>query len=554
MGSLVALLVVLPLACSAAALIEKALPRLRIARPAAVAGLAGMAAILAATATPLMTVPAGRGLATEIGSWSSPIGIVLCLDGMAWVASLAVLIVCLAALLSASAGRSRGALYWFFFLVQVAGLEGALLTRDLFNLFVFLEVAGIAGCVLIAANGGPRPLLASLRYLVASTVSMALYLVGVYLLYRLTGSLSIDAIAAALGDPALTGVPSVRRGLSVAGACLVVGVGLRSAVVPLHAWLPAAHAEAPHEVSAMLSGAVLKVTIVNMVRLAPIAGPFLPQDLYLWAGTASALVGVAMALCQLDMKRLLAWSSVSQVGYIVAVLALSESGRSAAFAHLVSHALFKSLLFLSIGMVVEATAEHRIDRLGRLAGVLPVPFVGFLVGAAAIAGLPPFSGFASKKLVLDALSAAPAALWICRIVAVGTAASFLKLSQVFWSAYRGAAPSVRHSGVSAMSTASLALLAACCIAAGISPSPLIGALNGFLGLNAAAPAVYDAAALAESFITLGAGAAVFLIVRTRTAARIARTIRSAAAGFEGTIGWTLAGFAALAGVALIIAG
>lgn len=577
MGDLVPFFVVLPLACSALALVEKALPRATVAFPGTLAGMAGLAALLAVTAPALFGAPPSRILAVEIGSWSSPLGIVLALDGMAWLTSLAVWVVSLATLLYVAKDQENSPLFLFFSLVQIAGIECALLTRDLFNLFVALELVGIAGYVLIAYRGGKRSVLAGVRYLVASTVAMALYLVGVALVYRETGSLSIDTIARLL-DERQSLDAATRRELAVAAACFIAGVGLRSAIFPVHVWLPDAHAEAPHAVSAMLSGAVLKVSFVSLVRLAPITTRYLPYETYLWTGVASALVGVVLALAQLDMKRLLAYHSISQMGYIVAGLGASGAGfsgelaptvvrggealglvapiadpaLSAAFGHVVSHALFKSLLFLSIGMVVDATGEHRIDRLGRCAARLPLPFAAFIVGALSIMGLPPMGGFVSKKLVLGALGFEPVALWVGRVVAVGTVASFLKLSQVFWSGAHGQGSAIVPPRVQWPKVASIAFLAVLCVATGIRPVFWVGALDRVIGASRLLSGLYDRAALAETALTVAAGIGLFLVVRSRRVGLLARALRRRVSGIDGALAWMLGGFVLLVGLSFLI--
>lgn len=298
-------------------------------------------------------------------------------------------------------GRGK---FFALLLLLVLGLNGVLLVRDLFSLYVFLEVASVASYVLVAYNLEWDGIESALKYLLLSVVATGMVLIGVALVWASTGTLAFAELKTVLAG----GVPS---GLFLLAAALFVsGFGLKAAIVPFHAWLPDAHPSAPAPISAMLSGVVIKVAgIYALVRLFFDIFPAPPQVLrvFLVLGVVSMAVGAIIAFFQNDIKRMFAYSSISQIGYILIGLGLGNPlGILGALFHVFNHALFKSLLFLNGGALQYRTGTRNINEMGGLESRMRITGVTSVFGTLSIAGIPPFNGFWSKLfIVLGAVAA-----------------------------------------------------------------------------------------------------------------------------------------------------
>ncbi len=387
----------------------------------------------------------GQSVQTVLGAWSPLVGIGFRFDGLTWLVDMLGLSVAgMAWLYSAGAGP-KGPAFTTIYLIQASALAATAATTDLFNLFVCLEVLGMASYVLVTSSEKPGAFLAAFSYLMVSAAAMVFFLVGVYGLYRLSGSLSYERIAAALAAlPDGGGYTAL-----VSLACISAAVALRVAVMPLYGWLPDAHALAPHAVSAVLSGVLIKTPLFALTRfLLAVPGGGSAGELFGYAGAITALGGVLIALSQKDAKRLLAYHSISQIGYVVSawgagVAALSRGDAagyallSAAFMHAFFHALFKGLLFLTVGTATDAAGERDVYALRGAGAFLkksgerfPFTLLAFAVGALSISAVPPFNGFASKA----ALSYALKGRWeyyFLTLAGIGTMASFIKLARIF---------------------------------------------------------------------------------------------------------------------------
>jgi multicomponent Na+:H+ antiporter subunit D len=328
----------------------------------------------------------------------------------------------------------------------------------------------------------------------------------------------------------------------------MTGIGVRAAFLPFHIWLPEAHAYAPHPVSALLSGLVIKISFLAIWRIVQMLDLVSIQRLLLWIGAATALGGVMWALAQTDSKQLLAWHSISQIGYIVASFgAGTPLALVASYAHILNHALFKSLLFLSIGGVIHVTGERNLKRLGNLASVLPLLAILFLVGACSIAGIPPFNGFISKKLILASLKTSPpiyAALWIA---GVGTVASFVKLSAIFRNTPQGKAAGELTTSLPRLAYVPLTLLGALCVGTGIWGRAVIAWMFGLL-FGTPPPylsAFYSLSSLINTALTVALGIALYRGIRHKTGQRITDTLRSLHLSLNASLLLLVAGFVLL---------
>lgn len=291
--------------------------------------------------------------------------------------------------------------FYALFLVMIAGMNGLVLVPDLFSIYLFLEVAAVASYALVAFGLGYDELEASFKYLMLSVVASAFALLSITIIFGMTGSLNFQAVAQGLQDL------GARTVLGVCVAFFIMGFGLKAALVPFHAWLPDAHPSAPAPISAMLSGLLIKVSgiyalfriIYSVIGMTPVL-----SQLLMALGTVSMVVAALLALGQKDVKRMLAYSSISQVGYIVLGLALGTPlGIAGALFHLFNHAVAKGLLFLNSGSIQHITGTRNLDELGGLGKMVPVTAGTNLVGALSIAGVPPLAGFWSKLIIIMAL-------------------------------------------------------------------------------------------------------------------------------------------------------
>lgn len=291
--------------------------------------------------------------------------------------------------------------YYALYLVMIAGMNGLVLATDLFGVYIFLEVAAVASYALVAYGLGRDELEAAFKYLMLSVVASAFVVAAIAVIFGMTGSLDFAAVAAALKELNAGAV------VGVAAAFFIMGFGLKAALVPFHAWLPDAHPSAPAPISAVLSGLLIKVSgVYALTRIfLGVFGltPALSGALMI-LGTVSMVVAAFLALGQKDMKRMLAYSSISQVGYVVLGIGIGTPlGIAGGLFHLFNHALAKGLLFLTSGSVQQATGTRDMDDMGGLAKRMPVTAVTNLVGSLSIAGVPPLNGFWSKLLIIVAL-------------------------------------------------------------------------------------------------------------------------------------------------------
>jgi multicomponent Na+:H+ antiporter subunit D len=291
--------------------------------------------------------------------------------------------------------------YYALLLIMIAGMNGLVLSTDLFNVYVFLEVAAVASYSLVAFGRGYDELEAAFKYLMLSVVASAAIVISIAVLFGMTGNLSFAGVAKALQE--LDAGPIV----GIAAALFIMGFGLKAALVPFHAWLPDAHPSAPAPISAVLSGLLIKVSgvyaltriFLNVFGLTPALSAVL-----MVLGTVSMVAAAFLALGQKDIKRMLAYSSISQVGYIVLGIGLGTPlGIAGGLFHLFNHALAKGLLFLTSGSIQQSTGTRNLDEMGGLAKRMPFTAATNLIGSLSIAGVPPLNGFWSKLIIIIAL-------------------------------------------------------------------------------------------------------------------------------------------------------
>ncbi|KPK66421.1 MAG: hypothetical protein AMK73_00120 [Planctomycetes bacterium SM23_32] len=287
--------------------------------------------------------------------------------------------------------------YHVLSILILVGATGVVLTGDVFNLFVFFEILCISSYALVAYWGDSASVEAGAKYLIQGAIGSSFVLIGIGLLYGAFGALSMADIAANVSS-----VSSFR--LFVSLAFLITGFGVEAAVFPLNAWLPDAHSSAPSSISAILSGIAIKAGIYAVARVVyTIYGAQSILPFVALLSVATLLIGEMCAFSQNDIKRLLAYSSIGQMGLIVFGLAMaSATGVSAALFVVISHALAKALLFLASGYMILRTGSREVSSLNGMGTRMPLTSLCFTVGAFSLVGLPPFVGFASKFMIVRA--------------------------------------------------------------------------------------------------------------------------------------------------------
>ncbi len=360
----------------------------------------------------LIQVTATGPVSYELGGWAAPWGIEYRVDS---VNAFVLLIVSGISAAVAPYARDtvvreiaddRHHLFYCAYLLCLTGLLGITITGDAFNVFVFLEISSLSSYVLISLGGDRRALTAAYQYLVMGTIGATFFLIGVGLIYAMTGTLNMADIAVRL-DP----VENTRTVLA-AFAFITVGLGLKLALFPLHLWLPNAYAYAPSAVTVLLAATATKVAVYTMLRFVfTLFGADFALDVTFLAEflMALALVGVfaasITAVFQNNVKRMLAYSSVAQVGYMVlGVGFFSVTGLTGGIVHLFNHALMKGALFMALGAVFHRLGSVHIAHMRGLGRQMPLTMFAFVLGGLSLIGLPLTVGFISKwYLILAAL-------------------------------------------------------------------------------------------------------------------------------------------------------
>ncbi len=431
-------LILLPLLVGAVAAVLLGLWR---AAAAQVTAVISTAASLIFSMWGLVVVVRDGPIHHEVGGWAATVGIEYVLDPLsaymlAIIALIGLLVVIYPVQAAFDVTPPRGVPLYPLALLLLTGLAGVVLSGDLFHLFVFLEIYAISTYAMVSL-GGRRAVFASLRYLLLGTLGSGLYLLGVGFVYFSTGTLNMAEAAALLPDVAQS--PTILGSL----ALIVLGLALKMALFPLHIWLPDAHSYSPPGVAALLAAVQVKAGAYALVRiLYDVYGPTylatggLPVTVALtWFGAAGIVVGSVLAIRQTDLKRMLAYSTVAQLGYIGLGIGLATPlALVGALLHVLNHAIMKSGLFLVAGGIIQQTGLKTISKFSGLGQRMPWTMGGFAIVAASMVGIPPAAGFFSKFYLVWAT--VDAGSWVLAAIIVGssvlTLAYFVRLfEQIF---------------------------------------------------------------------------------------------------------------------------
>ena len=409
-------------------------------------------AALAISVMLLQAVVTGGVISYEFGDWAPPWGIEYRIDAAnAFVLLIvsgisAVVLPYARASVASEIEESKHCLFYTAYLLCLTGLLGVAITGDAFNLFVFLEITSLATYVLVAMGAGRdrRALPAAFTYLIMGTIGATFFVIGVGLLYMVTGTLNMNDLAlriADLGD---------NRTVSVAVAFLVVGLGLKLALFPLHLWLPNAYAYAPSVVTVFIAATATKVAVYALLRFLFTVfgfefsiGALTLTYVFLPLAIAGMFAASTVAIFQVDIKRMLAYSSVAQLGYMVLGVSFANvTGLTATILHLFNHALIKGGLFMALGCVVYRCGSASIDEMRGLGRQMPLTMAAFVIGGLSLIGIPLTVGFISKWYLI--LGAIEAGWWPVAVLIVATSLlAVLYIGRVVEVAYLQPAPEGR---------------------------------------------------------------------------------------------------------------
>jgi multicomponent Na+:H+ antiporter subunit D len=393
---LVPLPVVLPLLGAALSIL------LGRSRPAQrVVGIGVLGTLVAVSVALLVKVDRDGMIVVGAGGWPGPFGISLVADRFAAillvVAEVVLFLVLLYAIGEPGAERNHVG-FQSAYLVLAAGVAASFLTGDLFNLFVAFEMMLTASYVLLTLGGRREQVRSGMTYIVVSLVASTLFVTALALLYSATGTVNMAQLAVRMGDLP----PGVRTAFAV---LLLVVFGIKAAIFPLFFWLPDSYPMAPSPITAVFAGLLTKVGVYAIVRtqLLLFTDESRPSTLLLVVAGATMVIGVLGAIAQDDLNRVLSFTIVSQIGYMVMGLGFfTAAGVAAVVYSMVHHIIVKTTLFLEGGLVEHATGSTRLSRVGELVRTTPVLAAMFLISALSLVGIPPLSGFISKFALIDA--------------------------------------------------------------------------------------------------------------------------------------------------------
>lgn len=399
-----ALLVIVPLLTA---------PLVILLKPRGLAWLAALAASLAAFAMAILAtsqVLQGAIPSYEMGGWPAPYGIGLEIDALSAIVLLVVTGASAGALLAgrtsidSQIASTRQSHFYAAWLLALAGFLGIVVSADAFNIFVFMEISSLACYVLIAGGPDRQALPAVFKYLIMGTVAATFYLIGIGLIYMMTGTLALADMENRIGAVA------DQSPILVAAGFITIGLALKAAVFPLHAWLPNAYMHAPHIVTVFLAACATKVAIYVLLRFdffvfqQNLIGHELQFSYFLLPlAVLAVLIASAAALAESNLKRLLAYSSIAQIGYILlGASLLSQEGLTAGIVHIFNHALAKGALFLAVaGLAFSATGLTLSDLRG-VARQRPWTMAAFVAAGLSLIGMPGTAGFISKWYLITA--------------------------------------------------------------------------------------------------------------------------------------------------------
>jgi multicomponent Na+:H+ antiporter subunit D len=400
-------------------------------RLAAYTGVLASAALLTLAITSFILVSKAHGpILFTLGNWKIPWTIGFVIDYLASFSLIAVNLIALAALFFSIGYMNHYTGLWKFYallMIMLTGINGFIITGDFFNLFIFLEITLLAAYALVGFGCEAEELEAAFKYAVIGSLSSIFILLAIGVLYAMTSTLNMADLGRSI---------TASHGFLIhfIYGLLLVGFGLKVALVPFHTWMPDAYSAAPAPASAILSGVSGVLGVYALIRLFFNVFPSSPAvlNIFLILGTISIFVGIFVAKMQFDFKRLLAYSSISQIGYIILGLGLGTPlGVLGAVFHMINHGFMKSLLFLNAGSIEYATGTRDFREMNGIHKKLKPTAVTSMIASLSISGIPPFNGFFSKLVIILAAVQAhqPVYAVLAAVASALTLAVFLKVQK-----------------------------------------------------------------------------------------------------------------------------
>jgi len=415
-----------------------------------------------------------------VGGWEAPWGIQVAITPLSTFVMLVVTGITALVMLSLPREQRdwtsrKAGWYYTLILLLTAALLGLCMSNDLFNIFVFSEVSTLAACALVTAKKDRNSADAAFKYLMLGSIGSGFVLFAIGITYVVTGHLNISFASAVIaGSQYHPIIPWIISSF------FLVGFGVKAGLFPLHVWLPDAHSSAPTSASALLSGVVVKVYAVIMIRVFiglfgwPVLDAMGIAHLIRVAAALSILAGSAFALVQTDIKRMLAYSTVAQVGYIFMGFGLGGAlGVAAALYHILAHGLMKSILFLTSGKVIEFKGSREITGFNGLGRQLPLPMTIFTLASLSMVGLPLFAGFATKWYLFNAgLDAG--IIWVPVVIIISSLLNAAYFLPIVWRVWFGDSEASQAEDRRVPGLIPLALILA---VVGLVPGPVLGLLE-----------------------------------------------------------------------------
>jgi multicomponent Na+:H+ antiporter subunit D len=402
------------------------------------AGATAVAVLSFAIAVTLaLAVLDGQTVEYAMGGWPAPYGIALSVDAFSSLVLLVITGAAAAALLAAKPSidqqieAERQPLFYSAWLLVLSGLVGIVVSADAFNIFVFMEISSLASYILIAGGPDRRALPAVFKYLMMGTIGATFYLIGVGLIYMMTGTLNLADMEARIGD-----VIDINP-ILVAAGFITIGLALKAAVFPLHVWVPNAYTHAPHMVTVFLAACATKVALYVLIRFDYMVFQTKLDDhevqfaMFLMPlAILGILIASAVAMFEGHLKRLLASSSVAQIGYILLGASfLSLAGLTASAMHIFNHALAKGGLFLAVACLAYQYRDLRLNQLGGASARMPWTCAAFVVCGLSLIGVPGTAGFISKWVLINA--ALESGAWGWALVAIILVSSLMAVVYIW---------------------------------------------------------------------------------------------------------------------------
>jgi multicomponent Na+:H+ antiporter subunit D len=385
---------------------------------------------------------------------------------------------------------------FLFFLMFLQGtFLGLLQTNDLFNLFIFIEITTIISTILIIYKKDGYSVRAGFYYLLLNSTGMIFYLLGLILIYNISGTLNMEATSHKIS--LLTDTYPVK----MAYIFIMSAIGVKSAFFPVYNWLPKAHGAAPSSISALLSGLLVKSGVYAFIRLNQMFKMESFYHFFFFLGFFTAISGIIFALSQKDIKQILAFHTISQIGIILmGISSIDEKTYVGGLMHIFNHAMFKSLLFMGAGIIINTYGIRRITDIRGVFKKLPYTSIFMIIGMLSITGAPLFNGFVSKTVIKYGVKGSNIKSTMLFIINLGTSISFIKLSQIFFGSSR-----IKRSR-NTNGNLAMFLLAVMCIMLG---NYFIPITKGFFGVDLSYVKVMDIGNWINYIMTLGIGYIVY---------------------------------------------